>query len=85
MDILEEIKKINGEIEGRFIADKDTWSDYPGVGKVTDYDVYRHLIKHVRWFDILNQRAMTHYALTSQLVLFGVIEEPKDPNWKYPI
>lgn len=86
----EVLKFLKYEYRGRFIGDKKTWADYPGVGKITDYDVWQHVKKHTRWFDRLNPRFITHCALQSQNHLFGVYaEEDKlyhkdDPNWKYP-
>ena len=78
------IKTIKKEIKARLVGDKRSWSDYPGVGRITDYDVYKHMLKHTRWFDLLNPRMVCHNSISSQLHLFGVLEEPDDPNWKYP-
>lgn len=77
-------KTIKQEYEGRFKSDKESWADYPGKGKITNYDVWKHVKKHTHWYDRLNPRFITHCAIESQNHLFGVYEEPKNPNWKYP-
>ena len=89
MDVYKAIKKffkhVKKEVYWRRHCDEETWIDYPGVGKITDRQVWEHVRKHTRWFDFLNPRLIVHYALASQNHLMGVYEEePNNPNWKYP-
>lgn len=84
MEFKKIFKKLKQEINERLHGDEETWADYPGVGKITDRAVYEHMKKHTHWFDRLNPRLVCHYSLASQLHLMKVLEDPKDPNWKYP-
>ena len=67
--------------EGRY--DRDTYADYPGVGKVTLDEVATHAIKHLRLTDRLDPRKVAIAALWSQDMLFKVTDEPDKKNWKY--
>jgi len=78
------IKTVKQAYVGRFESDKKSWADYPGVGKITNYDVWKHVKKHTHWYDRLNPRFIVHCAIESQNHLFGVYDEPKDAKWKYP-
>ena len=70
MDMKKAIKKIikhvKREVDARLHGDERSWIDYPGVGKITDRDVWNHLKKHMHWYDFLNPRLVSHYALASQ-------------------
>lgn len=72
-----------------FIEDRknntEGWIDYPGVGKITDLDVAKFTIKHSHVWDWFNPILMICYAQFAYSMKMKVIEEPKDPNWKFPI
>ena len=57
--------------------------DYPGVGRITDRDVYELVKKHSSFIERLDPRKMTEMTLLGQCVLMKVIEPPKDPNWRF--
>ena len=70
------------EAKRRFI--ETGCSDYPGVGKVMDADVGEYAFKHLRFIDRFNPKMVGPAVLVSQLIKFGEIEEPDDPDWKFP-
>lgn len=61
----------------------ESWSDYPGVGKVTDKDVADFALKHLKFWDRFDPKKVAQAGLWSQLYLFKVVEEPDKENWKY--
>ena len=60
--------------------------EYPGVGTITDEDVYKTVVKHSRIIDRLNPRKMVEMTFMAQMFLMKVAE-PDDaktnPNWKF--
>lgn len=64
----------------------DGYIDYPGVGKITDEDVYQVIRKHSRLVDRLNPRKMLEMSFYAQAILMKVAE-PEDaktnPKWKF--
>ena len=62
---------------------RDCYADYPGVGKVYDKDVADFVVKHLRFIDFFNPKKIAVAAIYAQLMLFGVEEMPKDPNFKW--
>ena len=64
----------------------DRWSDYPGVGRVTDRQVAKEVRKRLKFWDGFNPTKVSLAALTAQDILFKVLDGddlPKDPNWKF--
>lgn len=59
--------------------------DYPGVGRITDEDVYNLIMRHSRWIDRINHRKMVEMSLLGQCVLMQIFENvrPEDPSWKF--
>ena len=61
------------------------WIDYPGVGKINDIDVAKFTLKHSHWWDWFNPILMICYSQYAWSMKMKAIEEPKNPNWKFPI
>jgi len=61
----------------------DGYADYPGKGKIYDKDVAKLVSKHLRFFDRFNVRKVVEAGIYAQLMLMGVVEEPKKKNWKF--
>lgn len=64
----------------------DRWSDYPGVGRVTDRQVAKYARKRLKFWDRFNPTKVALAALTAQDILFKVLDKddlPKNPNWKF--
>lgn len=59
------------------------WVDYPGKGKITDADVAAFVKKHTHWWDRFDYHKVSDSALLAQNILMGVVEEPKEKNWKF--
>ena len=59
--------------------------DYPGVGRITDEDVWKLVEQHSRPVDRSDPRKMTEMVLLGQCVLMGIIDDkdPKDPSWMF--
>ncbi len=59
--------------------------DYPGVGIITDEDVYKMVIKHSRLIDRLSPRKWVEMTFLAQAFLMKIIEpeNANDPNWKF--
>ena len=49
--------------------------DYPGVGEITDEQVYQLIKKHSRLIDRLSPRKMVEMAIGGQLILCGIFED----------
>lgn len=58
---------------------------YPGVGKITDEDVYKEVQKHSRLTDRLNPRKMLEMSFEAQAILMKASEpdDASNPNWKF--
>lgn len=61
----------------------DGYSDYPGVGKVFDSQIVGFVVKHLRITDYFNPRKIALAGIYAQLMLFGVVEMPEDPDFKW--
>lgn len=61
------------------------YADYPGVGKVYDAELGEFAFKHMHWYDRLNPRMVGSAIMFCQGIRFGLVEEPKDKNWKFPV
>ena len=61
----------------------DGYIDYPGVGLITDRDVYELVKKHSSFIERLDPRKMTEMTLLGQCVLMKVIDPPKNSNWRF--
>ena len=61
------------------------WINYPGVGIITDEEVYKLVKNHSRLIDRLNGAKMTEMVLFGQNILQGVFSkiDPKDKSWKF--
>ena len=56
----------------------------PGIGTITDEQVYQTVVKHSRVIDRLNPRKWVEMTLQAQCVLMGAIEpDTANPNWKF--
>ena len=51
--------------------------DYPGVGIITDEQVAKLVREHTHWWDRLDYHKMTDAALLAQLMLMGIVPQPK--------
>ena len=60
----------------------NAYIDYPGVGIITDEDVYKLVRAHTHWWDRLNYKHMVDYGLCAQNILMGVYKV-KDPSKKW--
>ena len=59
------------------------YADYPNVGRVYDYDVAKFVEQHLRIRDRLNTKKIAIATIYAQLMLFGVVEMPEEPNFKW--
>lgn len=59
--------------------------DYPGVGIITDSQVYEVVKIHSRFIDRINPKKMTEMSLIAQCVLMGIYKNinPKDSTWSF--
>ena len=59
--------------------------DYPGVGIISDEDVYKLILKHSRFIDRLRKSKMVEMSLLGQCILMGIFEDvdPNDLSWKF--
>lgn len=71
-------------IEGRK-NNTDGYCEYPGVGRIYDIDVAKFTLQHSHWYDWFNPILMICYAQFAYSMKMKIIEEPTDPNWKFPI
>ena len=65
---------------------QDTWSDYPGVGKVYDKDVGKFAFRHLRFRDRFDPEKVGAAVIWSQSIMFGLYdtdELPTKKNWKF--
>ena len=60
-------------------------TDYPGVGEITDEQVYAYIKKNTHWWQRLDPHFVSDCAIASQLILMGVYK-PEDlhqgKKWK---
>lgn len=60
--------------------------DYPGVGVITDEDVYKLVKEHTRPMDRLDMHKVSDNAIAAQLILMKVVEPPeanKNGKWYF--
>lgn len=61
--------------------------NYPGIGVITDADVYKFTMKHLHWWDKLNPKMVGFWSLTSQYILMRIwtVKKEKGDDWYYPL
>ena len=60
------------------------YSDYPGVGIITDEDIYNLVKKHSRLIDRLSNVKMVEMSLVAQCILMKCVDvDPDDVSWKF--
>ena len=57
---------------------------YPGVGIITDEDVYKYVKKHTHWWDRLDPEFVARATLLSQTFMVGYGNPPQKEKWKFP-
>ena len=63
---------------------KNGCADFGKEGKVTDYEIYKFVMKHSSFWDRLNPKKMVEMTITSQLMLYPeYLSQPKKKNWKF--
>lgn len=61
------------------------YSEYPGVGKIYDEDVYKLVKKHSRLIDRLSRSKMVEMTLLAQCILQKLYKniDPDDMSWTF--
>lgn len=64
---------------------KEGYIDYPGVGVISDEDVYKLVVKHSRFIDRLSKAKMVEMSLLGQTILMRIYKnvDPNDMSWKF--
>ena len=60
----------------------EAYSEYPGVGKITDKQIAEFVRQHTHWWDRLDYHKVSDASQMAFLMLAGVVETPKE-KWYF--